>query len=442
MNTMYSKLAATVVVLWATFSVMYAQDSTQIAPLVTVSNPYLFNFSSGSLNSVFNEQLTPGTNNRLNLDFDYAANSNAAPFQFVAGILFGAPIKQQIIDRTHNRLKKQLRFEDQMKTGLTYRRHLKKFDGQLVVGYHHRQFRNLSAGKQAYELVFYGNAQFEDKTIDLSNINVQNFIYNQYSVGIFKEMAYPKYNMEFGVSGAFIQCANHQQIYTKQASLYTAPDGEYLDIKYDLTFNTGREGAVGFYQLNGAGASADFHFAVKQNGNWRVALDISDVGYFTFRKAPVNYSAAKEVRFQGIVIPDLLKFSAQTFDTLNLDSTIRSNLPGKSNNKYSTITPFNAQLVFSKSLLNQKLVINAGLHYKFIPNYFYAFAKANYFIKPDMVVSGSVGAGTYALCNVGAEFSKRWKYFDFTIGSSNLLGFIAPPLMPGGSLYLRLASSF
>ncbi|MCS6933930.1 MAG: DUF5723 family protein [Chitinophagales bacterium] len=402
----------------------------------------IFDFSSPSLSNPFNEHIGDSALNRITIDFDYITGSNTAPFQFAAGMLFGAQVKQKIIDRTHQRIRKQIRFYDQMKTGIVYRRYLKNFDGEVFLGYHHRQFRNLSAGKQAYELVFYGNAQFEDKTIDLSNIRVQNFIYNQYSLGVFKEFQYPRLWMEFGVSLSFLQCANHQQIFTRQSSLYTAPDGEYLDIQYDLTFNGAREGAVGFYQLNGKGVSGDLHLALKKPGNWRVGVDLRDVGHLYFRKAPYNYTAANTVRFQGIVLPDLLKLSPGTFDTLNLDSAVRANLPQRSNREYGTMTPMQAQLVFSKSLLRSKLVLNAGLNYILIPNYFFCFIKTNYFIRPDMVVSGTAGAGTYNMLHLGAEFTKQWKYFDITFGSNNLPGFMAPAVIPGASLYLRFGCRF
>ncbi len=81
--------------------------------------------------------------------------------------------------------------------------------------------------------------------------------------------------------------------------------------------------------------------------------------------------------------------------------------------------------------------------YRYLPQYYvYGFAKVNYFIKPDMVFSASAGAGGYSLFNLGAEFSKSWKYFDFTVGSSNLIGLMAPTHFPGAAVYLRMGTSF
>ncbi|HWB63972.1 MAG TPA: hypothetical protein VG603_10705, partial [Chitinophagales bacterium] len=114
-----------------------------------------------------------------------------------------------------------------------------------------------------------------------------------------------------------------------------------------------------------------------------------------------------------------------------------------SNNRYTLFMPFSAQLAFSKPLLHDRLVLSAGLQYRFIPGYYpYGYVKVNYFLKKDMVISGSAAAGGYSKFNLGFEFAKSWKYFDFTIGSSNLIGLFMPGYFPGTALFLRMGTSF
>lgn len=419
-------------------------DTAEILLLRTAGYRHLlYNYTSVSLNNVFNEGFRPNAGNRVNIDFDYAANSNVAPMQMVYALVFKGPISNKLKDRADSRIKNNIKFEDYMNTGATYRHHFKKWDGTVILGWHHRQSRIVFAPKQAFELAFYGNARFEGDTVSLTNINVQNHIYNALTLGISKTIDYGTYQMEFGVAGSFLHGVNNQMINTGESWVYTAPDADSIVFNYDLTLNSARDGFVEFKQLNGAGASGDFHLAFSNNDKWKISLDLMDVGYMTYRKAPLNYSAVKTATFKGVVIPDLVNFSSQTFDTLNLDSTLRTNLPSKSNNKYSVFMPFSAQLVFSKPLMNNRLVLNVGLLYRYMPQYYvYGYAKVNYFIKPDMVFSASAGAGGYSLFNLGVDFSKSWKYFDFTIGTNNLLGLVAPTHMPGASVYLRLASSF
>jgi hypothetical protein len=250
--------------------------------------------------------------------------------------------------------------------------------------------------------------------------------------------------MEFGISAAFLQVINNQDIHTGSNTwLYTAPDGEYLALKYDITYNAALQGAPNFTGLPGVGASGDFHLGIMNRDKWKVTFDLSDIGVMTFRKTPVNYTGTNYVEFHGITIPDLLTFSAQTFDTLNLADSIKSKFPTQSTNAYTLFLPFNAQLIISKPFLHDKLVLSAGLQYRHLPGYkAYGFAKLNYFIRRDMVFSTSIGGGGYSTFNLGVEFAKTWKYFDFAIGTSNLLGVVAPPYYPGSGFYLRVAGSF
>jgi hypothetical protein len=422
-----------------------AQDSTTVYHHTdSASRSYLlYNYTSVAINNVFNENFRADANNRINVDFDYQANSDAVPALFVYKTLFKGNISKELKDRTDKNITTRLKFEDYMKTGATYRRYFKKWDGTVILGWHHRESRLITGTKDAYRMVFYGNARFEGDTADFTNFNFQNHVFNQLTLGFSKVVDYGKYQMQFGVTASFLQGINNQYIKTGTSWIYTAPDADSIVFNYDLNFNTAREGAVAFTQLNGAGASADFNIAFMNKDKWKISLDLMDVGSMTFRKTPVNYFGAKNVVFKGITIPNLLEFSSQTFDTLNVDSAVRSNLPVKTTNKYSVFMPFSAQLVFSKPLLHNRLVLNIGVLYRHLPKYYaYGFVKVNYFLKPDMVISASAGAGAYARFNLGFEFSKSWKYFDLTIGSNNLLGLVIPTHMPGSSIYLRMASSF
>jgi hypothetical protein len=425
-----------------------AQDSTSTLPdpdgkTRSAFTPLLYNYNSSSLNSVFNEEMRDGANFRLAVVGDYAFNSKAIAASLGYGLIFKNDIPRSLVDRIDNRIKDVVKFEDQLKTGATFSAYLRKWDGTIFGSYHHRQMRYLIAPKEAFQTVFYGNARFGGDSADFSNLQFYNYIYNQYSAGIKRRLDYGKYQMELGVSLSFTQMINHQEIRTKNASIYTAEDGDTIRINYDLTFNSANEGATNFGDLNGIGGSGDFHLAFMNKNKWRLSVDVSDMGYVYFRKNPVNYSAAKTVEFTGFIIPDLLSFSSETFDTLNIDSTVKSYLPTKTANEYSLFMPFSVSFVFSKPLLHDKLVLSAGLQYRYIPNYkVYGYLKANYFIKPDMVFSVSAGAGGYSLFNLGVEFSKSWKYFDFALGTGNLIGLVAPSHYTGTGLYLRIGTSF
>ena len=215
-------------------------------------------------------------------------------------------------------------------------------------------------------------------------------------------------------------------------------------MNYNLTYNSALSGgAPNFTKMPGLGASGDIHIAFRNKDKWKLAFDLTDFGIMTFRKTPLNYTGINSLVFTGINIPNLAQFSPSTFDTLNLGDTLKAKLPGQSNNSYSLFLPFNASLVFSKPLLDDRLVLSFGALYRHLPGYnVYGYVKVNYFLDHNMVISASAGAGGYSLFNLGCEFAKAWKFFDVAIGSSNLIGLAVPNYFPGSSLYLRMGATF
>lgn len=427
-------------------TVIHAQDSTVRQPAVTYNNRLynLYNYTCPTLNYVFNENMQPGELNRITVYGDYSANSKAVPAAFGYDLLFGYNVPEALIDRVDERLRHHLHYEDNVKAGATYEHYLQKWDGTFFASYNQRDMQNISASKQTYELLFYGNARFEGDTANLSNLMLQSFVYNQYTLGVKKTINTSKYQMQLGISLSFLQVVNNQDIATGGDTwLYTAPYGEYLDANYQLTFNSALNGAPKFTQLNGEGVSGDFDLSVWNKDKWKLSFDISDIGTMFFNNNPVNYSASNFVHFQGITLPNLASFSSQTFDTLNIDSAVRSELPKKTRNNYMLDVPFTINLIFSKPILHDRLVLNAGVQYYNVEGYhIYGYVKTNYFINPTTVISASAGVGGYSLFNLGFEFAKTWKYFDLAIGSGNLIGLALPTLYNGSGLYIRAGTTF
>lgn len=438
---------------------LYSQDSTAVKNPVDssileysqVGHPnykaktyLLYNYTQQFGNNVFNEQFRDSAYDRIIVDGSFYSNSKGIPASMSYNLLFNLPVSSALINRADKQLRKYVKYEENLYDGLTYERYFKKAGLTFVAGYNYRQMVNLTGPKQAFETIFYGNAHFEGDTANLSNVTSDFYSYNQYSLGIIKRIDYGNYEMEAGITGSFLQVINNINLETgNNTNIYTAPYGEYVDINYNLTYNTATSGAPNFGSLNGVGASGDFNLSFSNKDKWRLSMDIRDLGIMTFRKHEVNYSGSNNIDFRGFVIPNLLNFSSQTFDTLNLDSALLSKLPSKSNNQYSVFLPFTADVIFSKPLLNDRLVMSFGFQYRHIPNYYgYGYVKANYFLTPDMVISASAGAGGYSLFDLGFEFSKSWKYFDIALGSSNLLGLVAPGYYSGGALYLKLGTTF
>lgn len=374
--------------------------------------------------------------NHLRLDIDFHQNSNAINTTFAGAFLQKKEISASMKQRVLNFAGDRIAYEDELRTGLSYGRLLKKSGITLWVSYYHRNLRFLSCPTDAFKLVFGGNKQFEDKTINLSDIRFNNLMYNQYSVGISKQIG----AFQLGVNLSFLQGFQHQQLTTNKTSLYTAPQGEYLDVVYNFKFRQSNEGASHFFQPNGLGGSADIHLAYKTaKSQW--SFDITDLGVISWNRNPISYQGDSAIRFQGVVIDDITKIGS-----LKLDSFLKDFIPKKTTASYTTLLPFTVQAVYSKPVALKKgniLVVNIGVNARNLYKYnALAFVKLNFLLNQQWSISTSASYGGYSNFALGFEVGKKSKWIDAVLGTSNLIGSLVPMYYPGSSVYFRVAGKF
>ncbi|MCW3127191.1 MAG: hypothetical protein JWO03_2849 [Bacteroidetes bacterium] len=434
-----------VILLFAFSSATNAQDTTAAIadtschcvkitpPAKTFNNAHLYSTLSPFLSENY-------YTNEIQLDFDFHVNSNALMTTFAGAFLTGKEITDQMKGRVVNYAPKLIKYEDEMKAGLSYKHYFKKPSVTLYVSYYHRNMRFLTTSRDGFELIFYGNKRFEDKTADLSNIHFENLMYNQYSVGISKSDGH----FFGGINLSFLQGFNDQQLTNSKGSLYTAPYGEYLDVAYNLSFNQANNGASKFFDLDGKGFSADLQLGYNTD-KFRISFTVQDLGLITWKGKTTNYTGDTALRYNGIVINDLTNLAGSGLAGLKLDSVFGVLGPKKTNKAYATNLPTTFQLNYSQLIKLKKhdMILTASISTRLLQNYYaYGYVKAAFLLDHSWTTSVSAGAGGYSLFNLGMDVGKRWRNLDFIIGSNNLIGSLLPMYFPGSSGYFRVTAHF
>lgn len=379
--------------------------------------------------------------NQLTIQGGYRNNSNAVPLSFSLKLLAKGTITKGLKDEINSYPGKRRLFDQEINASLFYQRKIESKDLYLFVGY---QYRNLQCGnfsKDALNLALYGNQMFEDKTADLSNINFEYLLYNQYSIGLGKK----KKNLYAGVMLSFLQGYSDIQVQNKQGSFYTAPYGEYLDLDYNLTLNQSHEGAPNFFKPLGLGFSGDVHVSY-QLKKGILLFDAKDLGFLRWSNESIHYAKDTSFRFEGLIaIDNLLKLNLNSDNILNLDSLQQNLIGAKSKKTYNTILPATFQIVYALPLKikSTSLQLNVGLNTRILNQYYVmGFVKANIFLTKNFVTSVAVSAGGYSLFNLGWDIGYFTKNIDFLLGTNNLLGLLAPNYYPSTSVNLRFAYKF
>jgi hypothetical protein len=406
-------------------------------PVLSPSHTFDYGQTFSSLSPLLGDVYAENT---IQLDIDFHMNSNAMPTTFAGAFLTQNTITDAMKNQVLSYPGKIIKYEDELKAGLAYKHHFKKKNITLYLSCYHRNMRQLTTSRDAFELIFNGNAQFENKTADLSNITFQNLMYNQYSVGVSKSQGH----FFAGINVSYLQGFSNQQLRNPTGSLYTAPYGEYLDVSYDAVFNEGSTGATHFFDLNGQGISADLQLGYNDEKS-RFTFSVQDLGYITWAKHPVNYTGDTSFVFNGIVISDITNISGSGINGLNLDSQLNVLSPHKTTKAYTITLPATIQATYSRlfKLKKHDMIFTAGVNTRILAHYYaYGYVKTTFLLDHQWTTSASAGAGGYSLFNLGWDIGKRWKNLDFLIGTNNLIGCIVPMYYPGSSFYVRIAAHF
>jgi hypothetical protein len=371
--------------------------------------------------------------------------STAINTDFVHAILLNKPIDSQLKNNTFKKLKPSNVYEDEISAELYYARYSEtsKLLGKhyFFVGYQYRNFRTMIFDKDAFKFVFAGNKQFEEDTIHIENTSFNYTGFNQFQIGLNKiyEKNNKSYTFGFGIS--LLQSPVNIKISARQSSIYTALDGEYLDIKYNLKINQANQGPPEFFSFKGAGMSVDLGFSYFNSVKNSFRFSIKDLGFIKYTNDINSYYGDSTVHFEGIAIDNIFQYTTPTILTnFKADSLFKILNIGTNKNAFSSLLPTAFQASYSHFVLHKNGLITVGVQYKLLPHYLpLVYGKFSYAFKHGLVPSLSASFGGYSYYNVGVELSKTFKNGSLTAGTTNLLGVVATSHFTSSSIYLRLA---
>lgn len=407
--------------------VVFGQDNNEI------------NSSLGYLNDQSSLLPTTEFNNAITLQGSLRENSNTVPFALPLNILGKQTISRETRNHAKNYPFKRVKYEDELKTGITYQHYFSKPQVNFFVSYYLRNLRFANVTKDALNIAMFGNAMYEDKTADLSDVSFENVMYNQFSVGVGKTHK----NLYVAANLSFLQGFSDQQLHNKQGSFYTAPYGEYIDARYNFVYNQSSEEPSSFFTPRGLGFSGDLHLSYKFNVG-TLQFDAQDIGFISWSQQPMNYANDTAIHFEGVVSGSALDLN-NIISNFNLDSTLQKLVSDKTHKSYKTILPSTFTLSFMHivNAKGTKIQLSYGLQTRLLYQYYVlGYVKASVFLPKNLITSVSVSGGGYSLFNVGWDLGWYSSHYQISFGTHNLIGLVAPTAYPSTSLDLRFSYRF
>jgi hypothetical protein len=386
--------------------------------------------------------------NYLSIQGFQGNNSNAVQTNFVHAILLNKSLDASIKEGTFRKLKKKNLYEDEINAELTYAHYVEhcKFLGKhyFFVSYKFRNMRNMKFDKEAFQLIFTGNKQFEEDTINIANTVFDYTGFNQYQIGINKIYEKESKTYTFGAALSLLQSPVNINLRARNSSIYTALDGEYLDVKYNMAVNQANQGPPEFFSFKGTGLGLDLNFGYFNNQKNAFRISATDLGFIKYTKDINNLKADSNLRFEGIQIDNILHYTQPSiFTNFEADSLFKILNVRATKKAYTNMLASTFQASYSQFILHKKGLLTLGVQYKMLPNYYpLIYAKFSYQLAHGFIPSASASFGGYSYYNIGAELSKTFRFGVVSVGSTNLLGVFLTNHFTSSSIYLRAAVIF
>ncbi len=385
------------------------------------------------------------TGRSISVNADYDVGSSGMQSAMMNKLLFGGHIDTKMKDQALNNMKGYNRL------GINLNYDISTFFGKnkkysWLVGFKNQEILNATYTKDFYQLMFYGNKPFLDKTANFSGTNINALRFQEVKVGVIMHRV--DTSAKIGVSISFLK--GEQLFYikaNKNSSLYTNADG--TELIFQSNFNMALSDTASkknVFSFNGYGASADIFFETpyksKVGKGSVLTVNANNIGFIHWQNNSVQYSSDSTIKFDGYHINSILDIKDSTLQKLNADSAIRK-VTNARHEDFNTNIPTNL-VIINKIYFGKKVFsLNTGFRQIFHSNYKpYFFVEPEYKIFNKVTFNLHVGYGGYTRLNFGIGIVYNTKNWFVKLGSNSIQGYILPKTTYGQGVYFSVAKKF
>jgi len=413
-----------------------------------------------SLNSVFSQINDVNSYSRLHLQHneynsiigvnaDVYTGSNSINNNFTNSFLTNSFIDNELKQSVNLHDKNYFGYKNQ--TNIYFSTLCDTLLGVANMGYkvsvNNYSIQNMQFSRDFFNLAMHGNKMYEGKTADISGLDINYLTFQSIEFGLFKRFVEPTngyHTLYLGLS--FIKGQNYHYFFLENGSMYTAPDGEFIDLEMKGTYFGSDSVKANLSTVSGLGASLNFYWAYEDvKHKTRYEVSFTELGLISWYDNPLNYNADTTIKFEGVEVNNVLNSTQKTYDEVSQDSVINTVFNKQDNTTFNKSLPKQFSFSVTKIMLEQKYELTIGTGYIFNANQFMPafYANNRFVLDPNFNISLLVAYGGYSNFNLGLGTSFRIKKrLRGYIGTTNILGFVLPKKTYSQAAYISLAYSF
>ena len=394
---------------------------------------------------------TDEINHSIEWNTDLLFESGSLDKSFLNTMLYGGYISEIKKTRWINSGEENNVLYSEINNRLSYT--FKKNNYSFGISLSDRNILNTSFSDDFLRLVFEGNFNYQNKTLDFGGTSIRADRFQQYTFTYGTNIK----KVKVTTSLSYLAGNHHLSYIIEKGSLYTAPFGTSLDIAYDMSAFLSDTSSLNPFKNNGnglaLGLSTEFKFKEKT-----IHISFSDLGFIMWDPTSFNLATDSNFNFSGIEVENILSFSDSVIQENNINDGIlntnqvsfKSYIPanfhfrisGYSNYKYLKNYTLGIQAKWQPYLDNTPLSfakIRQGFNESNFKNLYYIKSILN--AKYCNIIPTLSYGGYSSYTNLGLALSKGKKH-NLTLGTHHLEDVLKKNSAKAISVYFNIKFKF
>lgn len=280
--------------------------------------------------------------------------------------------------------------------------------------------------KDLYNLTFFGNKNYENKTANISNSGFSMFKYQELEFGIYKKTSNNNSINTIYLGASIIKGQDFIQTNIPKGSIYTAEYGSYItaDLQANAMVADTLKNKIQHFNGIGAGVKLAYNYYNKDLDLF-FNFQINDIGFITYRNNSFTGKIDTSITYSGYEVENILELNERNFNLTGTDTLNYFMDKYTQTKSFNTSLPQRINFLVGKKF--NKLALTIGLLNitNKITNHSLIFSNIAYQFSNKISASLTPAYGEYGNFRLGISINALiFKKIEFHGSFANVLGLV------------------
>jgi len=294
------------------------------------------------------------------------ANSNTLTNEFFNEINKSGYISSDLMDKQMENISGKILSGQITSIGLNALINSKKAEGKryFILGFEHQHYLDSYIDEDLAKMLMQGNKPFAGQTIQIPDSRYYNNYFNQLKAGVGFRMKNGEAVQHFAFTVDFNAGQNYDYIEVNNSSIYTDPEGDYIDIAVNANTKVSDTVWAEVYQVNGLGFSTNLEYSFSKTNNFHFDVNLKNLGFINWNGNTFRGSIDTSFRFEGFTM-DTTSGEGELPNDYSYNSLRNFIFQNPESGSFTDVLPLSLRMSGGKYFLNGKFY--AGLSGTYYP---------------------------------------------------------------------------